>query len=195
MDIDISMDSLVDGNNPPPVSIATNTCQECQSIRKNSLGLQKENLSLKAEKTLFKSKLQSFQQELDSLKETQFTYKNVRSDPDRIVNYTGISADKFEIIFEHVNHGSNSENIKFYETSKRTAEETISEKDKDTTFTKGKKPGPKPKGIFKSTTIYVLGMASSGIWSSSYVKVIQHSSIYSFTLFYYMDQLLIFLLG
>ena len=48
MDIDISMDSIVDENDPPTVSNTTKTCQRCQSIQKELTELEKENLSLKA---------------------------------------------------------------------------------------------------------------------------------------------------
>ena len=113
------------------------------------------------------------------------------------MNYTGISAHKFEIIFEHLNPGSNSENIKFYETSKRTAEETIGEKNKDTSLPEGKNSGPKPRYLQKYHYL-----CSWYGFVRDLVKLIYGSwlfnidpYIYSFTLSYHMGQLLIFLLG
>ena len=73
--------------------------------------MRKENQILKTDNFELKSIM-------NKLKEEEFNFINVQSDPERFKKYTGLSVDRFNILFEYVNPGEKGDNLKYYDAAK-----------------------------------------------------------------------------
>ena len=93
------------------------SCKECVVSEQKLSEKLRENMDLKTENIKLQSKIQVLTTELNELKGKQFTYDNIGKDPESFASYTGISVEKFDVLFSFLNPGKKSENMKLYEAA------------------------------------------------------------------------------
>ena len=118
------------------------TCSECSKSKAEIKELKNENQFLKTDGFELKSII-------NKLKDEEFSFINVQSDPEWFKKYTGLSVDRFNIPFESVNPGEKRDNLKYYAAAKRQAgqevQSNVFHNDHSYSQEKKSKPGPKPK--------------------------------------------------
>ena len=94
------------------------TCSDCSKLKAEIKELKNENQILKTDNFELKSII-------NKLKDEEFSFINVQSDPERFKKYTGLSVDRFNILFEYVNPGEKGDNLKHYDAAKRQAGQEV----------------------------------------------------------------------
>ena len=94
------------------------TCSDCSKLKAEVKELKNENQILKTDNFELKGII-------NKLKDEEFSFINVQSDPERFKKYTGLSVDQFNILFEYVNPGEKGDNLKYYDAAKRQAGQEV----------------------------------------------------------------------
>ena len=110
--------------------------------------LKKENAKLKVENSTLKNEVINLKETCAEVEESNFSLTNIKRDLKAFKSYTGLTLDRFEILFNFVDPGKNGEHLKYYEAAKRNAQSQQStpiDEEHDYCKPRPKKSGPKPK--------------------------------------------------
>ena len=125
-----------------------NICTECPKLQKQLERLKAENKIREDKNKKLTAKIEDKESIISELKQNEFCYENIKTDPDLFKSLIGLSPERFNVLYDLCNPGEKSQNIKYYEASKATAQQQIDNIQSDHDYCKTSekmKSGPPPK--------------------------------------------------
>ena len=125
-----------------------NICTECPNLQKQLERRQAENKSLEDKNKKLTAEIEDKESIISELRQNEFCYENIKKDPELFKSLIGLSPERFNILYDLCNPGEKSQNIKYYEASKATAQQQVDNIQSDHDYCKTSekmKSGPPPK--------------------------------------------------
>ena len=135
-------------------------CVSCTSYKEEIQRLRSENERLQKENDDIKSELSSAKEELTRCEAKLYNFEKLSREPAMFKSATGLEVDSFIYLYNFLNPGENSANLKYYERAKEMGRLNVS--DAAETSTDGNKSGPKPKTSPKDQLFLCMSWLKNG---------------------------------
>ena len=120
-------------------------CNNCFQLENKIAVLENKNCSLENEMKKLSKELERATDRLHEYERKEFSYNNMRKDEDEFKSYTGLTPEKFDILFEYVDPGSRAEMMQYYDAAlRKTGNRETRSNQSEEKENSGKKPGPPP---------------------------------------------------
>ena len=94
----------------------------------------------------------------------------MRKDEDEFKSYTGLTPEKFDILFEYVDPGSHAEMMQYYDAAlRKTGNHETRSNQSEEKENSGKKPGPPPTLNVTDHNVYVYSLGKMRIYPKTYI--------------------------